>query len=383
MMTKEEYLDLYERSLNGDCSPEELIRLQQYEDDFCFSDDADSDEVLKEKIYNRLSASISQEENVKRLFPWKAVAAAAAVLLVVASGFLYFNGHLQQRNKPLAAVAEKTPVIKQDITPATSKAVLILSDGTEVELNKATEGQIAAQGNTTVNKSGNGQLVYQLTDKPPTTSLAVFNTLAIPRGGQYNLTLPDGSKIWLNAASKLRFPTQFTGKERMVELEGEAYFEVAHNQQQPFVVKVKGMQVEVLGTHFNVMAYADEASINTTLLEGKVRLRNEGTAAVILNPGQEGIFTGSKGFKVNKADIEQVMSWKNGYFIFNDEDLTSIMRKISRWYNVDIEYSSGTKKLSFAGSISRFKNVTEVLNMLALTGTVQFKIEAGKITVIN
>ncbi|MEZ2445674.1 FecR family protein [Chitinophaga sp. RCC_12] len=382
MLTKEEYLDLYERSLNGDCSPEELIRLQQYEDDFCFSDDADSDEVLKEKIYNRLSASISREENVKRLFPWKAVAAAAAVLLVVASGFLYFNGHQQQRNKPLAT-AEKTPVIKQDITPATNKAVLILADGTEVELNKATEGQIAAQGNTTVNKSGNGQLVYQLTDKPPTTALAVFNTLAIPRGGQYNLALPDGSKIWLNAASKLRFPTQFTGKERMVELEGEAYFEVAHNQQQPFVVKVKDMQVEVLGTHFNVMAYADEASINTTLLEGKVRLRNDGAAAVILNPGQEGVFTGNKGFKVNKADIEQVMSWKNGYFIFNDEDLTSIMRKISRWYNVDIEYSSGTKKLSFAGSISRFKNVTEVLNMLALTGTVQFKIEAGKITVIN
>lgn len=381
-MTKEEYLDLYERSLKGDCSPEELARLQQYEDDFCFSDETHSDEVLKEKIYNRLSASISREEKVKRLFPWKAVAAAAAVLLVAASGFLYFNGQLSQRNKPLAGVAEKTPV-KQDIPPGSNKAVLILADGREVELNKATEGQIAAQGNTTVNKSGNGQLIYQLADKPQTTSSAVFNTLAIPRGGQYNLTLPDGSKIWLNAASKLRFPTQFTGKERMVELEGEAYFEVAHNQQQPFVVKVKGMQVEVLGTHFNVMAYTDEATINTTLLEGKVRLRNDEAGEVILKPGQEGVFTGNKGFKVNKADIEQVMSWKNGYFIFNDEDITSIMRKISRWYNVDIAYSSGTKKLSFAGSISRFKNVTEVLNMLALTGTVQFKIEAGKITVIN
>jgi hypothetical protein len=382
-MTKEEYLDLYERSLQGDCSPGELARLQQYEDDFCFSDEANSDEVLKEKIYNRLSASISREEKVKPMFPWKAIAAAAAVLLVVASGFLYFNGRLSQRNKPLAVAAEKKRVIKQDLPPGSNKAVLILGDGREVELNKATEGPIAAQGNTTVNKSGNGQLIYQLTDKLPTTSSAVFNTLAIPRGGQYNLTLPDGSKIWLNAASKLRFPTQFTGKERMVELEGEAYFEVAHNQQQPFVVKVKGMQVEVLGTHFNVMAYTDEASINTTLLEGKVKLRNDHAAEVILQPGQEGVFTGSKGFKVNKADIEQVMSWKNGYFIFNDEDLTSIMRKISRWYNVDIQYSGGTKKLSFMGNISRFKNVTEVLNMLALTGTVQFKIEAGKITVIN
>ncbi|HWV65252.1 FecR family protein [Chitinophaga sp.] len=382
-MTKEEYLALYERSLRGDCSPEELARLQQYEDDFCFSDDGETDETIQEKIYNRLSASISREEKVKRLFPRKAVAAAAAILLVMASGFLYLNGRLSHSNKPVAAVSGNTGTLQHDIAPGGNKATLILGDGTKVDLNKATEGKIAAQGNATVNKSGNGQLVYQLADQTPVSSTTVFNTLAIPRGGQYNLTLPDGSRIWMNAASRLRFPTQFTGKERIVELEGEAYFEVAHNQQQPFIVKVKGMQVEVLGTQFNVMAYADEACITTTLLDGKVKLRSDRTEAVILKPGQEGVFTGSNNFKVNKADIEQAMSWKNGYFIFNDEDLTSIMRKISRWYNVDIAYNSGTKKLSFMGSISRFKNVTEVLNMLALTGTVQFKVDAEKITVIQ
>lgn len=382
-MTKEEYLALYERSLRGDCSPEELARLQQYEDDFCFSDDGETDETIQEKIYNRLSASISREEKVKRLFPWKAVAAAAAILLVMASGFLYMNGRLSHSNKPVAAVSGNTGTLQHDIAPGGNKATLILGDGTKVDLNKATEGKIAAQGNATVNKSGNGQLVYQLADQTPVSSTTVFNTLAIPRGGQYNLTLPDGSRIWMNAASRLRFPTQFAGKERIVELEGEAYFEVAHNQQQPFIVKVKGMQVEVLGTQFNVMAYADEACITTTLLDGKVKLRSDRTEAVILKPGQEGVFTGSNNFKVNKADIEQAMSWKNGYFIFNDEDLTSIMRKISRWYNVDIAYNSGTKKLSFMGSISRFKNVTEVLNMLALTGTVQFKVDAEKITVIQ
>lgn len=382
-MTKEEYLALYERSLRGDCSPDELARLQQYEDDFCFSDDAETDEAIQERIYNRLSASISQKEKVKRLFPLKAIAAAAAILLIVASGFLYLDNRLSHRSRPLTAVSADTTTMRHDIAPGGNKAVLILDDGSKVDLNKATEGKIAAQGNTTVNKSGNGQLVYQLTDQTPTSSPPVFNTLAIPRGGQYNLTLPDGSRIWLNAASKLRFPTRFTGRERIVELEGEAYFEVAHNQQQPFIVKVKGMQVEVLGTQFNVMAYEDEASINTTLLEGKVKLRNDHAGEVILKPGQEGVFTGNKNFKVNKADIEQAMSWKNGYFVFNDEDLTSIMRKISRWYNVDIQYSSGTKKLSFMGSISRFKNVTEVLNMLALTGTVQFKVEAEKITVIQ
>lgn len=380
MITKEEYLDLYERSLKGDCSPDELELLQQYEDDFCFSDEAETDEAIQEKIYNRLSASISREEKVKRLFPWKAVAAAAAILLVMASGFLYLNGRLSHRNRPVAAVPR---TLQHNIAPGGNKATLILGDGTKVDLNKATEGKIAAQGNTMVNKSGNGQLVYQLADQTPSSSTTVFNTLAIPRGGQYNLTLPDGSRIWMNAASRLRFPTEFTGKERIVELEGEAYFEVAHNQRQPFIVKVKGMQVEVLGTQFNVMAYADEACITTTLLDGKVKLHSNLTQEVILKPGQQGVFTGNNNFKVNKADIEQAMSWKNGYFVFNDEDLTSIMRKISRWYNVDIAYSSGTKKLSFMGSISRFKNVTEVLNMLALTGTVQFKVDAEKITVIR
>lgn len=381
-MTKEEYLYLYERSLRGECSADELAQLQLYEDDFCFADSSPDDDALKEKIYERLHASIAREEKVKRIFPWKAVAAAAAGLLIAASGYIYFNSSVQ---RPPAIAAVKTPATgqQQGIQPASNKAVLILADGTEIALNNKEEGQLAAQGNITVNKSGSGQLTYQLSDSAQTIAAPLYNTLAIPRGGQYSLTLPDGSKIWLNAASRLRYPTQFTGKERTVELDGEAYFEIAPNKQQPFIVKVKGMQVEVLGTHFNVMAYTDEATVNTTLLEGKVKLHNDRQEEVVLQPGQEGVSGSKKGFKVVKADIEQVMSWKNGYFIFNDEDLTSIMRKISRWYNVDIEYSSDNKKLSFAGSISRFTNVTEVLNMLALTGTVQFKINGEKIKVIN
>ncbi|SEW51787.1 FecR family protein [Chitinophaga arvensicola] len=380
-MTKEEYLDLYERSLRGECSADELTRLQQYEDDFCFSDNSSDDDILKERIRQRIDTSIAREEKVKRLFPWKAAAAAAAVLLMAVSGFFYFNRGL--RHSPVLAAKKPGTTQRQGIQPASNKAVLILADGTEIALNDRATGQLAAQGNTTINKSDSGQLSYQLATNAPTETTPLYNTLAIPRGGQYSLTLPDGSRIWLNAASRLRYPTRFTGKDRTVELEGEAYFEIAQNKQQPFIVKVKGMQVQVLGTHFNVMAYTDEATVNTTLLEGKVKLQNDRQEAVVLQPGQEGVFSGSKGFKVVKADIEQAMSWKNGYFIFNDEDLTSIMRKISRWYNVDIEYSSDNKKLSYAGSISRFTNVTEVLNMLALTGTVQFKINGEKIRVIN
>jgi ferric-dicitrate binding protein FerR (iron transport regulator) len=171
------------------------------------------------------------------------------------------------------------------------------------------------------------------------------------------------------------------GRERIVELDGEAYFEVAKSKQ-PFLVKVRDMQVEVLGTHFNIMAYKDEANINTTLLEGKVKLSSS-TNEVILKPGQQGLYTQAAGFKVRTADTDQALAWKNGYFNFNDEELSSVMRKISRWYNVDIQYNNRNSKLSYMGVISRSKNVSDVLNMLSLTGTVQFKIEDRHITVIN
>lgn len=376
-MNKEEYIVLYEKYLNNECSPEELELLRSYKDDFELADIDYKDDQLQAKIYNKLLNSIAEQEKVKPLFTWKKYAAAAAVLLTAAvTGLIW----IQQANKKEVMVSlPPATAVKEEIKPGSNKAVLILGDGSVVELNDTVTGKIAQQGATIVSKTHSGQLTYEETGRE--ANEIIYNTINIPRGGQYSLTLPDGSKVWLNAATSLRFPTQLNGKERVVELNGEAYFEVAKSKQ-PFFVKVKDMQVEVLGTHFNVMAYADEANINTTLLEGKVKLSSS-TDDVILKPGQQGLFTPAAGFKVRTADTDQALAWKNGYFNFNDEELTSIMRKISRWYNVDIEYNSRNSKLSYAGVISRFKNVSDVLDMLSLTGTVQFKITDRRITVIN
>ncbi len=378
MLSKNEFIALYEKSLRGECTPAELDQLRQYNDDFEWVEEGWDSAQQQQAVFARINDSIAREEKVKRLFPWKKIAAAAAVVL--AAGAAYFL--LQPVQAPQVAIntivkdTAKAPAIR----PGSNKAVLILGDGSEIALADADSGQIARQGGALVSKNGTGQIVYAGTGEADATP--VFHTISIPRGGQYNLTLPDGTRIWLNADSRLRFPAVFTGAEREVELEGEAYFEVARNERQPFRVKARGLDVEVLGTHFNVMAYADEPAVQATLLEGKVRLRN-GSNAVVLKPGQQGRFTEEEGINVRKADTEQAMAWKNGMFVFNDEALPSIMRKVSRWYNVDVRFRNPGTALSFAGSISRFKNVEDVLHMLALTGTVQFRVEGNTIIVLN
>lgn len=379
MLSKDEFIALYERSLRGECSPEELEQLRLYNDDFEWVDGGWDTPSQQQAVFARLTGSIAQEEKVKRLFPWKKIAAAAAVVLAAGAAFFL----LQPRSGPapqLAAQSVTSDSVVQYIRPGSNKAVLILGDGSEIALADAASGQIAQQGGALVQKTANGQLVYSGAGELP--SEPVFHTIAIPRGGQFSLTLPDGTRIWLNASSRLRFPANFSGTERLVELEGEAYFEVARNERQPFRVKARGMEVDVLGTHFNVMAYADEPSIQTTLLEGKVRL-SAGGSAVVLKPGQQGRYAEGQAIQVRKADTEQAMAWKNGMFVFNDEELPSIMRKISRWYDVDVQFRNPGATLSFAGSISRFKNVQDVLHMLSLTGTVQFRVEGKTIMVMN
>ncbi|HWW40381.1 FecR family protein, partial [Pedobacter sp.] len=199
---------------------------------------------------------------------------------------------------------------------------------------------------------------------------------------QYQLKLPDGTLVWLNSASSLRFPTQFAGKERSVELDGEAYFEVAKNKEMPFKVHVRAMEVRVLGTHFNVMAYDDEESISTTLLEGSVKVSNALQTAVI-RPGQQASLKKSSGILgVEEVNTVEAIAWKNGKFLFADEDIETIMRRISRWYNVEVEYRGNLSDKNFAGSISRYENVSEVLKMLELTGTIHFKVEGRRIIVM-
>ena len=240
-------------------------------------------------------------------------------------------------------------------------------------------GQVAKQGGAQIEKLTNGQLVYTpLINK---SDKVVFNTLATPRGGQFKLSLPDGSEVWLNAVSSIRYPTAFIGNERKVEITGEAYFEIAHDAAKPFKVIVNGTEVKVLGTHFNINAYNDEATVKTTLLEGIVSLSNAASAVVTLKPGQQAQIGNSRDIKViNNVDIDQEVAWKNGYFSFYKADLQTVMRQIGRWYDLEILYEGKIPERQFGGKIDRNSNATEVLKILE-ESKVHFRIEDGKIVV--
>ena len=312
----------------------------------------------------------------KKITLWKSLAIAASVILCLSIAGLYFN----TAKKSSQQLAKSASRVATDHAPGKNKAVLILADGRKIDLTEAKSGALAVQGETQVIKTAADELVYDENNEDSDHTPAAINTLVVPQGGQYTLTLPDGSKVWMNAASTLQFPARFTGNKREVALTGEAYFEVAKNAKMPFSVKLNKMQVEVLGTHFNIMAYADEPVIRTTLLEGSVKLTNS-NGQQMLKPGQDGILGSTNHFKVKAANIEQAMAWKNGQFIFDDEDIPAISRKLSRWYGVTVTDQRQQKGLTYTGAISKYKYVSEVLKMLEMTGTMHFKIENDKVTI--
>jgi transmembrane sensor len=305
----------------------------------------------------------------------RAVAAAVALLLV--SGAAYW---LQRRPATTPApVTVQTP--GNDIAPGGNKAVLTLADGTQVPLDSAANGRLAMQGQTTVLKLDSGQLAYR-PPAGPSSNTPGYNTITTPRGGQFRIALPDGSQVWLNASSSLRYPIAFTGRERRVELTGEAYFEVAKRSDMPFRVGTGGMLVEVLGTHFNIMAYADEEAVKTTLLEGAVKV-TKGPGSKRLLPGQQAsLYRANDRMEVDQhANTEEVVAWKNGLIQFEGQDLKTAMRLIARWYNVEVEYRAAPG-VHFRGVIPRNVPVSEVLKMMEMTGEVRFSISGNKIIVL-
>ncbi|HEY0668672.1 MAG TPA: FecR domain-containing protein [Sphingobacteriaceae bacterium] len=330
--------------------------------------------ALGEEIRSGIVKGINSAE-IKKITPLRIkIAAAAAILIFIAAGF-YFTSI----NKQHDGLVSKP--VKTDIAPGGNRAILTLADGSTVVLDSVDNGVIAVQGSMRIQKSKNGEIVYNGlgSSLKNLNNPASFNTISTPRGGTYQITLPDGTKAWLNSASSLKFPAYFDGKHRIVALTGEAYFEVAKNKAMPFKVIVNEMEVEVLGTHFNVMAYKEESSTNTTLLEGSVRV-TKGSQSETLAPGQQARV--SAGIKVFPADVKEAVAWKEGYFIFKNESIFSIMRKISRWYNVDIEYRGDVSSMVFGGIISRDRNVSEVFKILELTNAVHFKIEGRRIIVM-
>ncbi len=301
-------------------------------------------------------------------------AAAAAVLFLVFGLWFYSRETSDVRRE--TAVGPKV----QDIVPGGDKAVLTLADGRKVILDSAENGALTKQGNVTVIKLDGGRLAYQPSSSPSASALT-YNTITTPRGGQYQLVLADGTQVWLNAASSLRFPTAFAGKERRVELTGEGYFEVAHDAATPFHVQVNDMEVQVLGTHFNINSYSDEPFVKTTLLEGSVRVRS-GTQEAVLKPGQQAQLqtTSHKLQTTNNVDVEQVMAWKNGLFVFNRADIETILRQAARWYDVDVEYR-GKINETFSGGLPRSENISQLLKIFEATGKVNFIINGKKIMV--
>lgn len=342
---------------------------------------------LLQKVFNHeTKAEFIDSTPIINKFNWSRLAAVAALILMFSAvGFYFFNnknfsGNQQAQNASVQSI----------ITPGGNKAVLTLDNGTAINLEDAKNGQLANEAGTTVTKTQSGQLVYenQQDQAVGTTAVAHINTLTTPRGGQYQVNLPDGTKVWLNAASSLKFPSTFSGlNQRKVELSGEAYFEVAKinmPQKLPFIVVSGKQEVEVLGTHFNINAYEDESNTKTTLLEGAVKVSMAGRSHnVILKPGQEAVLTADN-FVVQQADLEKSIDWKSNKFIFKNESLEGIMRKISRWYDVEVVYAGSVpKQETFSGTLSRFDRVEQVLHRLELTGEVSFKIKGRRITVVK
>lgn len=311
---------------------------------------------LVEEQYRSLQAYLQEHGDLKpvrRISFGKRAAMAAAIVFCLVGTAYYF---LWQKNNPTTLSAAV-----QDVQPGGNHATLTLANGQTIRLDSAANGQLAAQGNTKIIKLNNGQLAYRAKGN---ATAASYNTLSTPRGGQYRITLPDGTDVWLNAASSIRFPTAFTGARRTVEITGEAYFEVVHNAAKPFQVQVGSMQVEVLGTHFNVNAYRDESSIRTTLLQGSVAVTQSGHTRKII-PGTQAIVAGND-IKIQSADIEQAVAWKNGLFDFDGTELEEVMRQLSRWYDVDVVYSSRPPQRHFAGEIGRDLNLSQVLRGLEM-----------------
>ena len=301
------------------------------------------------------------------------------IAVAVIIGAVVFGGYfmvLQSNKKKPETISVQ--ISKKDIAaPASSNAILTLANGKTIVLDSASNGSLAVQGNINVIKLSDGQIVYN----GKANSEMQYNILTVPKGSKVaSITLADGTKVWLNAASSLKYPVAFSGNERKVEIAGEAYFEVTPNAAIPFKVQKDNMQVTVLGTHFNVNAYEDEADIKVTLLEGAVTI-NKGNAVGLLKPGQQAKI--AAGIKVlNEVDTDEAVAWINGKFQFGEAaDITSIMKQISRWYDVEIEYR-GIITGHIGGTISRNENVSQVLKMLEMTGVVTFKMDEKKVIVM-
>jgi len=304
---------------------------------------------------------------------------AAAILILVLAGVTYMSFHGLTSNRRVSDLKKYSPKPTNNIpSPKISGAVLTLGDGKTIQLSNTQSGRLATEGKVEVIKKENGAIVY----KGQSGSAITYNTLSVPKGSMpIQLALADGSLVWLNAASAITYPTAFVGKERRVNIDGEAYFEIAKNASKPFFVSNRGMVVKVLGTHFNVNTYENEKDAKVTLLEGSIDVSVGGNKSV-LRPGQQASLSNYNIKVVNTVDLNEVMSWKNNQFYFRGADIQTIMRRLERYYNIDVQYKDEVK-YKFAATIPMDVNISEFLNKLELTKLIHFRIEGNKVIVMK
>ncbi|WP_222536428.1 FecR family protein [Pedobacter polysacchareus] len=389
-MEEKDAYEILEKIQRGTSTEEELLLFDQWYFQYHHQHVRQYSEVellaIQEEMRRKLPVpaeqGISGNELIGKplLYRWPFLAVAASILIL--SGFAYYLFYLSHQKTEVIISAEK---YSNDVAPGGNKAYLTLANGQRISLSDAKNGELAQESGVKITKMANGELSYQITEKGQNSGNKddSYNTIETPKGGQYRINLPDGTKVWLNAASTLKFPSSFARlvNRRVELLGGEAYFEVAKDPTHPFIVASNGQELKVLGTHFNINAYPEESTVKTTLVEGKLQLTNaDSSNKFILQPGQQAALA-KNGFHIYEVDVAAAIAWKNNKFVFDNEGIEEVMRKIERWYNVSVEFEGERPTDKFTGTVSRFDQLSSVLNLLELTGNVHFKIEGRRVLV--
>jgi len=368
---------LFERYLNNHASREETAELFQYFQDTNNKEaleqmienqleSRDKEELIDKMILDRVFGKIdldTEPQNFKSPTWYKTTGVAAAIILIISISYLFLNRSTY--NDHTATIIE----------PGRDKATLVLSSGKTIVLEDVANGKLTEELGTTIEKTEKGGINYKIEGN--TDVRIAMNLLNVPKGGQFQITLSDGTKVWLNSNSSLKYPSAFSTSERRVELTGEAYFEVSKNKQKPFIVETSLQKVEVLGTKFNINAYDDESSTQTSLAEGSVRVSCKNNTT-LLKPGQQFTLT-DQNIAVRTINLDQVLDWKNGDFNFSNNNLKEIMRKISRWYNIEVIFEGPISQETYVAQISRKKRLNDVLRALQLSGSIKYNIRNNKL----
>ncbi|WP_276381626.1 FecR family protein [Flavobacterium sp. H4147] len=377
-MKETEFLELLQKYQNGTLSDEDRDKLDAWYLHKASNTNSQLNEYELEDSYQYLKSTLPLQQETKVIGLWSRVAVAASIVVLLGAGIFYVTAPTEQ---PVEVVAKP-----KEIAPGGNRGILTLSNGKQIVLSdisaKDTIAKEGQENEVTIKMSADGVITYVVNPNAVEEKNGedAFNTLSTPTGGQYNIVLADGTKVFLNAVSSIKYPTQFNGDQRIVELEGEAYFEVAKNKNQPFIVKSADQAIKVLGTHFNVHAYDNEPIIKTTLLEGSVAVTYQ-NQKTILKPGQQSNVTAnSNKITVREVDTDAAIAWKNGRFKFDNADLKSVMKQLERWYGIKVEYRGDVSDVRFNGGTFRNKNLSEVLKVLELSN-IKFKVEGKTIIV--